>query len=256
VKLDIGSRTDKGLVRENNEDSYRIESGLKLFVLSDGMGGAQHGEVASAIAVEAIAEYCLHVAQNSSSPFIADPRPAFSEQTNRLINAIALANQKILSSAQQDPHKHGMGATILAMWFQDAYASIAHVGDSRAYLLRSGSLTQLTADHSLVAEQVRQGLMTPAEAERSPLQSILTRALGTQPDVEIAGAEQPVQAGDVILLCSDGLSRMVADTEIAEILQSTTSAQSAVNALIERANQHGGLDNVTVIVVRVFERNQ
>lgn len=256
MKLDIGSRTDKGLVRENNEDSYRVESGLNLFVLSDGMGGAQHGEVASAIAVETIAEYCLHVAQNSSLPLVADPRPSFSEQTNRLISAVTLANQKILSTAQQDPNKHGMGATILAMWFQGAYASIAHVGDSRAYLLRSGSLTQLTADHSLVAEQVRQGLMTPAEAERSPLQSILTRALGTQIEVEVAAAEQPVRSGDVILLCSDGLSRMVADAEIAEILQSTPSTQSAVDSLIERANQHGGLDNVTVIVIGVSEQNR
>jgi protein phosphatase len=143
-----------------------------------------------------------------------------------------------------------MGATLTVACIEGERLSIAHVGDSRAYLLRSGSLQQLTSDHSLVAEQVRRGILTPAEAEQSAMQSVLLRALGSQPKVEIDAEEQPLFAGDLLLLCSDGLTRMVTEPEIAGALQAETDLEKAAEKLITLANEYGGADNITVIIVR------
>ena len=148
-----------------------------------------------------------------------------------------------------------MGATIVAAWIEGQRLSLAHVGDSRAYLLRAGSLAQLTADHSLVAEKVRIGILTPQEADWSELQSVLTRAVGTNATVEVDADEQMLLAGDALLLCSDGLTRMVTDPEIASTLLTTTSAQAAADRLVELANENGGVDNVSVIIVRILQRS-
>jgi PPM family protein phosphatase len=148
-----------------------------------------------------------------------------------------------------------MGATIVAAWIEGQKLSLAHVGDSRAYLLRAGSLDQLTADHSLVAEKVRVGILTPQEADASELQSVLTRAVGTSANVEVDADEQMLLVGDSLLLCSDGLTRMVTDPEIASTLLTSTSAQEAADRLIDLANDNGGVDNVSVIVVRVIQKS-
>jgi len=250
VQIASSGLTDVGRVRTNNEDSFRIVEPLSLFILSDGMGGEAHGEIASAMAVETISEYLAEPKQDSGETLHGEASDNFSLKTKRLKSAVHLANVKIYQSAQKNPEQRGMGATLTVVWVDDAKLSIAHVGDSRAYLLRSGNLQQLTNDHSLVAEQVRRGLITPQQAEESEMQSVLLRALGAHPDVEVDVDEVAVVPNDVLLLCSDGLTRMVTEPEIAGTLQAETNPASAAQKLIELANGNGGLDNVTVIVAR------
>jgi serine/threonine protein phosphatase PrpC len=250
VQIASSGLTDVGRVRTNNEDSFRIVEPLSLFILSDGMGGEAHGEIASAMAVETISEYLAEPKQDSGETLHGEASDNFSLKTKRLKSAVHLANVKIYQSAQKNPEQRGMGATLTVVWVDDAKLSIAHVGDSRAYLLRSGNLQQLTNDHSLVAEQVRRGLITPQQAEESEMQSVLLRALGAHPDVEVDVDEVAVVPNDVLLLCSDGLTRMVTEPEIAGTLQAETNPASAAQKLIELANGNGGLDNITVIVAR------
>jgi serine/threonine protein phosphatase PrpC len=250
VQIVSSGLSDVGRVRTNNEDSFRIVESLNLFILSDGMGGEAHGEVASAMAVDVVNKYCESGKEDSGATVLDEAPSNFSSQTRRLKNAVAQANFQIYQSAQQNPEQRGMGATITALWLNDTLLSIAHVGDSRAYLLRSGNLQQLTNDHSLVAEQVRRGLITPQQAEESEMQSVLLRALGAHPEVEIDVDEVGIIPRDVLLLCSDGLTRMVTEPEIAGALQAETVPSAAAERLIALANENGGIDNVTVIVVR------
>lgn len=250
MQIVSGGVTSVGRVRANNEDSFRIVEDLNLFVLSDGMGGEAHGEVASALAVETVVKHCQETESDPAMTVFGDMPAKWSEKTRRLSSAVHLANQSIFDSAQKNPEQHGMGATITAMWINDSAISIAHVGDSRAYLLRSGTLQQLTSDHSLVAEQVRRGILTPAEAERSEMQSVLLRALGAHPEIEVDAEEHPLFGRDILLMCSDGLTRMVTEPEIAGTLQAEPDPTKAAQRLVDLANEQGGADNVTVIVVR------
>ena len=251
MRIVSGGVTDMGRVRTNNEDCYRIVAPQNLFVLSDGMGGEAHGEVASALAVETVVKHCLDAEANPASLVLGEMQPGWSAKTKRLSTAVHLANENIFKSAEENPERHGMGATLTAAWIDGTKLSIAHVGDSRAYLLRSGSLLQLTRDHSLVAEQVRRGILTAAEAEESEMQSVLLRALGAQPEIEVDAEEHVLFPRDVLLLCCDGLTRMVTEPEIAGTLQAETNPTSAAEKLIALANERGGLDNITVIVVRL-----
>lgn len=243
--------SDVGRVRTNNEDCFRIVAPLRLFVLSDGMGGEAHGEVASALAVETVTKHCLEGHENHSAPLFGEVQESLSDQTKRLASAVHLANKKIFEAAEGHLEQRGMGATLTAAWIDGAKLSIAHVGDSRAYLLRSGTLQQLTSDHSLVAEQVRRGIITAAEAEESQMQSVLIRALGAQPEVEVDAEEHTLFVRDILILCSDGLTRMVTEPEIAGALQSETNPTRAAEKLVALANDYGGADNVTVIVIRL-----
>lgn len=256
LRIESGARTDLGCVRKNNEDSYQVEPQINLYVLSDGMGGESHGEVASALAVQTVVSHCLEGAENASAPMFGEVKPEVSERTNRLVSAIRLANRKVYETADANSAQRGMGATVVAAWLEGQRLSLAHVGDSRAYLLRAGVLDQLTADHSLVAEKVRIGILTPQEAERSEWQSVLTRAVGPQPEVEVDADEHMLLLGDTLLLCSDGLNRMVTDPEIASTLLTNPSPQAAADRLVELANENGGQDNVTVIVVRLDAKSQ
>ncbi len=251
MRIVCGGVTDVGRVRTNNEDCFRIVESLNLFVLSDGMGGEAHGEVASEMAVETIVKYCMDPVAESDAALMGNPEPTWSEKTKRLASAVHLANKNIYEAAEAHPEQHGMGATLTAAWLDGSRLSIAHVGDSRAYLLRSGNLQQLTSDHSLVAEQVRRGILTAAEAEESEMQSVLLRALGALPDIEVDTDEHTLFARDILMLCCDGLTRMVAEPEIAGTLQAETDPTKAAEKLIALANERGGLDNITVIVVRV-----
>jgi PPM family protein phosphatase len=251
VRIVSGGVTDLGRVRSNNEDCFRIVEPLNLFVLSDGMGGEAHGEVASAMAVETIVKYCTDAQASSPVELLGSPEPAWSEKTKQLTSAVHLANKTIYESAEAHPEQHGMGATLTAAWIDGPRLSIAHVGDSRLYLLRGGTLQQLTSDHSLVAEQVRRGIITAAEAEESEMQSVLLRALGALPDIEVDTEEHTVFARDILLLCCDGLTRMVTEPEIAGTLQAETDPTKAAEKLIGLANERGGVDNITVIVVRI-----
>jgi len=250
VQIVSNGLSDVGRVRTNNEDSFRIVEPLELFILSDGMGGEAHGEVASAMAVDVVHKYCQSEREDSGVTVLDVAPENWSAQTRRLRNAVAQANFQIYQAAQKNPEQRGMGATITAAWLKDSRLSIAHVGDSRAYLLRSGNLQQLTNDHSLVAEQVRRGLITPQQAEESEMQSVLLRALGAHPEVEIDVDEVEVFPRDILLMCSDGLTRMVTEPEIAGTLQAETTPNAAAERLIALANENGGIDNVTVVVVR------
>ena len=256
LHIQSGARSDLGRVRKNNEDFFAIEPALQLYVLSDGMGGEAHGEVASQLAVQTIVTHCRQGENSRTTPIFGEASPDVSERTNRLASAIHLANRKVFDSAAANPDQQGMGATIVAAWVDAQRLSIAHVGDSRVYLLRAGTMDQLTADHSLVAEKVRVGILTPQEADASELQSVLTRAVGTKSTVEVDTDEHALLVGDCVLLCSDGLTRMVTDPEIASTLLTSTSAQESADRLVDLANDNGGADNVTVIVLRVDEKSK
>src|ERR1700680_539470 len=256
LHIQTGARTDLGRVRKNNEDCYSIDSSLQLYVLSDGMGGQAHGEVAINLAVQTILTHCRQAENSRATPIVGESSPDVSERTNRLASAIHLANRKVFESATANPDQQGMGATIVAAWIDAQRLSRAHVGDSRAYLLRAGNMDQLTADHSLVAEKVRVGILTPQEADASELQSVLTRAVGTKNTVEVDTDEHVLLVGDCVLLCSDGLTRMVTDPEIASTLLTSTSAQESADRLVDLANDNGGVDNVTVIVLQVVQKSE
>jgi protein phosphatase len=251
VRIVSGGVTDVGRVRTNNEDCFRIVESLDLFVLADGMGGEAHGEVASALAVETIVKSCMDPGVDAGATLVGNSEPTWSEKTKRLTSAVHRANKNIYDAAEANPEQHGMGATLTAAWIDGSKLSIAHVGDSRAYLLRSGNLQQLTSDHSLVAEQVRRGILTAAEAEESEMQSVLLRALGALPDIEVDTDEHVLFARDIVMLCCDGLTRMVTEPEIAGTLQAETDPTRAAEKLIALANERGGVDNITVIVVRI-----
>ena len=251
MRIASGGLTDTGRVRPNNEDCFQIVAPLQLFVLADGMGGEAHGEIASAMAVDTVVKHCLDMDANPAARVIGPTQPDWSPWTKRLSTAVHLANRSIFRSAEAHPEQHGMGATLTAAWINGVKLSVAHVGDSRAYLLRGGSLLQLTRDHSLVAEQVRRGILTSAEAEESSMQSVLLRALGAQAEIEVDAEEHTLLPRDVLVLCSDGLTRMVTEPEIAGTLQAETDPAKAAEKLIELANDRGGADNITVVIVRL-----
>jgi serine/threonine protein phosphatase PrpC len=231
---DQATRTDTGRQRSANEDSLFVRP--PVYVVADGMGGAQAGEVASKTAAETFD--------------VALP-PAPPEQVLR--ETIEAANRKVHERAQADPSLAGMGTTMTAAIVDPAAEEVAigHVGDSRAYRLRRGKLERLTRDHSLVEEMRRKGQITEAQAEDHPQRSIITRALGPEPEVEVDVQTVPAQAGDVFLLCSDGLTTMLDDEHIARLLTRATSMQSAARALVDEANRAGGRDNITVLAFRL-----
>jgi serine/threonine protein phosphatase PrpC len=250
VRIVSGGQSDVGQQRANNEDCYRMVQPLNLFVVSDGMGGEAHGEIASAMAVETVVTTCM-AEETGTLAASAEMQPGWSDKTRLLLSAAQLANKKIYESAEANPQQQGMGATLTAAWINKEILSVVHVGDSRVYLLRSGVLQQLTSDHSLVAEQVRRGILTAVEAEHSELQSVLLRALGTQPEIEVDAEDHTLFPGDILLLCSDGLTRMVAEQKIAATLQSESDPGRAAEKLVAQANENGGADNVTVVVVHM-----
>lgn len=230
--VDFAAASDVGRVRKANEDSYFVRS--PLFVVADGMGGAQAGEVASQIAAEAFKQ----------------PLDEALAPEKRMAAVVQTANEQIHDKSVSDPEFQGMGTTITALLLGDDELTIAHVGDSRAYRLRDGELTRLTQDHSLVGEMVRRGAITEAEAEVHPQRSILTRALGPERTVEVDTLSHGVKDGDVYLICSDGLTGMVADARIAEELGSNKSAREIADTLIREANNNGGVDNITAVVFK------
>ncbi|MCW2954799.1 MAG: protein serine/threonine phosphatase, partial [Conexibacter sp.] len=230
--------SDTGLQRRENEDSFFARG--HLFVVADGMGGAQAGEVASSIAAEAFAAGL--------------PDDGSSEE--RLAARVLEANARIHELSRADRERAGMGTTLTAVYLDGDELAIAHVGDSRAYLWRDGELTRLTRDHSLVDELVRRGKLTEEEAAEHPQRSIITRALGPEPDVEVDTRTHRAQAGDVLLLCSDGLTSMVAEPRIADLLRDAGNLAAAGRALIEEANAAGGRDNITVLLFRLADGDE
>jgi len=250
MTMDFGARTDTGRVRETNEDSLRYAPETNLFILSDGMGGQASGEVASRLATDATLAHCLEAESNSALPLVGEPIEGVSEASNRLASAIRLANQAVRDAAKEKGAEGRMGATLAAARVEGERLSIAHVGDSRIYRLRNGGFERLTRDHSFVAEQMLHGRMTAEEASSSALQSVLIRAIGIEPEVDVDANDELLMEGDTVLLCSDGLTRELSDEQIAGVLGENADAQKAADALVELAKQAGGGDNITVIVVR------
>jgi len=231
---ETGACTDVGRLRQSNEDALVLAD--PVFAVADGMGGARAGEVASAMAVAAL--YGL------------------AGGADELVGALEDVNARIHTAAQADATLTGMGTTATAALITRDELVVAHVGDSRAYLLRDGRLQQVTEDHSLVAELIRRGALTPAEAERHPQRSVITRALGAEPGVEVDVVRLVPQAGDVLLLCSDGLTGMVGDGEIGRIVGGPGTLPERARELVRAANGAGGEDNVTVVLVRIGERGE
>jgi protein phosphatase len=233
--IEKASVTDVGRARQSNEDSFFERS--PLFAVADGMGGARAGEVASRMAVEQLAEM--------------DDSGAGAEE--RLRAVARGANKRIYEMAQGDSEHAGMGTTFTAVLVSGREVAVGHVGDSRLYRLRGGEFERLTDDHSLVEELVRQGKLTPEEAEVHPQRSIITRALGPESDVQVDTFTHTAKDGDVYLLCSDGLSGMVSDAGMAQILSEASSLDDAARGLIDAANANGGKDNITAVLFRVGE---
>ena len=251
MQIACAAQTDVGLRRAHNEDSLCADPDLGLFVVCDGRGGHKAGEVASRLAVQVIQEHLRELSANALQPIAGAYDSAFSPQTNRLASAIRLANRAIDAAGRSQPDHAGMGTTVVSAVISGQILSIAHVGDSRMYLIRTGAIQPLTADHAQVAEQLRRGLLTEEQAERSPNRHILTRALGISPDVEVELNEVRLMEGDALLLCSDGLTGAVKLPEIRRAILSGEKPQAACERLVTMANAAGGEDNTTVILVTV-----
>lgn len=250
----VSGKTDKGMVRANNEDNFYIDEKRGLFVVADGMGGHASGEVASNMAIDVIRDYFDGMQGGRAAQF-GRYQEKFSEETNRVGSAVKLANRVIYEAASTNPQWKGMGTTIAAVLLNGNRLSIAHVGDSRVYLVRAGSIEQLTDDHSVVYEQVRRELLTKEEAEKSEMRNILTRALGVHQDVEVDFDEMTLMENDVLILCTDGLNTMISDDEMLSVVMSTKDPVEACNRLVDAANKNGGKDNVTVITGYVIQKN-
>jgi protein phosphatase len=242
------ARTDVGMRREHNEDSFLINEDLGLYVVCDGMGGHAGGETASRLAVQTIERELLSARLGADDPFVAIRSLEESPLAPALREAIEGACAAVHRTARANPELQGMGTTCIALLVRGEQALVGHVGDSRAYLLRDGAITQLTEDHSLVNEQVRAGLLTPEEAKVSRLKNVITRSVGFEDDVlvDLLGVE--TRAGDRFLLCSDGLSNLVANEEIGRIVHAQPLTE-VPERLVQLANERGGDDNVTVIAV-------
>jgi serine/threonine protein phosphatase PrpC len=244
--------TDVGRKRKHNEDAYLVDPERGLFVVADGMGGHAAGEVASRITVESMQEFIASSddATDSSWPF-GQAGSRTPSAGSRLTAAVEKANEKVMRAVASRPELKGMGTTVVAALFDGDRATLVHVGDSRAYLYRDGELRRLTDDHSWVQEQVNAGILSEDEAKSHPLKNVVTRALGGSPHVSVDLIEVPLRPGDRFLLCSDGLTGMVADEEIHDFFLSEPVPEPAVRRLVELANERGGVDNITVIIVDV-----
>ncbi len=236
-RCECAGLTDRGRVRRANEDAFCMSAENGAFFLCDGMGGAAGGATASRLASESALAALL----------ATEPDGAGLDQ------AIRRANREVYNEARRNRHLEGMGTTLVALLVNESSAWIAHVGDSRCYMLHHGRLDRLTRDHSYVEEQMRIGRMTREQARRSPMQNVITRAVGTRPDVTAEIAEIRPEAGDLFLLASDGLTREVDEARIREVLETASDLEAACARLIGLANQAGGRDNITCVLVRIHE---
>jgi len=251
MNLRVGAGSDRGRVRTLNEDAYMLRANEGLFLVCDGMGGAPAGEVASQMAVDAI-ERQLHTPAAGASDAAPEP-DEYLPHTRKLAAAVQWSNALIYDQARKDPRQAGMGTTVVGTWIREHVASVAHVGDSRAYLWRGDRLEPLTRDHSLIEAHRAAGLATE-ETEAAEHLNILVRVLGREPEVDVDVSEVLVQPGDYVLLCSDGLTRMVSESAMAKAIREHREPQQICDHLITEANGNGGADNITVVVVEVADR--
>lgn len=250
MKIDFFGQTDVGRKREKNEDSIYIDGERGLFVVADGMGGHLGGEFASKLAVKTINESLSQLTEDPDMTLKRDIGIDRLDPSAQLKYAIGVASKNIYEDSQRNPSLRGMGTTTVALLIRDHKGYIANVGDSRLYLVRGGQISQITSDHSLVAEQLKAGMITEAETKNHKFKNIITRSVGFQPEVEVDILVHDLDEGDSFLLCSDGLTNMISNQQIAEII-SKNSARDACQKLIDSANQKGGDDNISVIVVSI-----
>jgi protein phosphatase len=243
--------TSVGMKRTHNEDSFLNLPGENLFVVADGMGGHSSGEVASQMAVEAISNFfkATHQDEEITWPYKIDKNRPLDE--NRFIMSIKLANLRIHEAAQREARYRGMGTTIAGTNFVDDHVLVAHVGDSRVYLIRKGHITQITEDHSLLNDFIKAHKLTPEEIANFPHKNVIVRALGMKDTILVDLSRHKIQPEDVYLMCSDGLSGMVNDKQICEVIQQTPDISQAGTMLIEMANKAGGVDNITCLLTKI-----
>jgi len=253
LTVEVAGKSDVGCVRKNNEDNLGYDSRYGIYVVCDGMGGQAAGEVAAKMAVDTVLTYFRQGAANGNFPQVGAPAEGVSEGAQHLGSAIQLANEAIYEAATKHASHSGMGSTIVAVLVNKNFFSVGHAGDSRIYQVRQGAIQQLTRDHSLVMEQVRRGLLTLEEANHSEMQNIIIRALGPEPRVAPDLDDLMAAPADVLLLCSDGLTRHVPDDSILEIVQGTISLSLMADRLIDAARDGGGSDNITALLLRFEE---
>jgi protein phosphatase len=254
MRVIAAGRSDVGLQREHNEDSFCLLEQHGLFIVADGMGGHRAGDVASRMATEAITAFFNTTAREDATwPFHYDP--TLSAEENRLITGIKVANKSIYEASARSREHQGMGTTVVGMLFSPSARRIyiGHVGDSRCYRIRNGEITQLTQDHSLLNDYLR-AMPDLTQDQRDELpRNVITRALGMTESVQVDVSADEPRPGDVYVLCSDGLSGMISDDEILQIVQRAATPDDAARQLIALANEHGGEDNVTAVVAKVVD---
>ncbi|ACY19237.1 Stp1/IreP family PP2C-type Ser/Thr phosphatase [Haliangium ochraceum] len=251
MRVRFAGTTDVGRKRAQNEDSVFLPVDTRLAIVADGMGGHSSGEIASGLAVETIVEHFRKTAdaQTLTWPYKVDH--GIRNDVNRLITSIMLANLEIYERAQRDPNCKSMGTTVVAMYFLDDTAIVGHVGDSRVYLLREHKMTQLTEDHSLINDYIKMKRVTAEEAESWPHKNVIVRALGMKETVQVDIISEVPRVGDCYVLCSDGLTGMLSDERIVQIIESTDDLDMAARSLIDAANEAGGDDNISVVLARI-----
>ncbi|HWF02329.1 MAG TPA: Stp1/IreP family PP2C-type Ser/Thr phosphatase [Candidatus Angelobacter sp.] len=258
LALEVAGKTDVGCVRANNEDNFGYDSRYGIFVVCDGMGGQAAGEVASKMGVDILLDYFRNEASaaepHSGNGSNGDAAHSATGGAKNLADAIQLANSKIFQAGQAQQARQGMGSTMVAALVRGNSLTIGHVGDSRIYLVRQGAIQQLTQDHSLVMEQVRRGYITLEQAQKSELQNIILRALGSEEAVEADVEDLVAVPGDLLLMASDGLTRHVQDEEILKIVQEPGDLEHRCSELVQLAKDRGGDDNITCLLVRIVSR--
>ncbi len=253
MKLICAGMTDVGCAREHNEDDFYLSQGDEaLCIVADGMGGHSSGEVASAMAIRAIVDYYRETIPEDDVNGYDDNSESDLDRA-RLTEALKVANRVVFEAASDNEDLDGMGTTIVSGYFTEEGVYMAHIGDSRAYRYRDGELEQMTPDHSLANEYVKMGILAKEDVEFFPYKNVITRACGLAEQVEVEVQYEEVQPNDLFIFCSDGLSDMVPDKQILEILEDEDDLEQLCRKLVERANQNGGDDNITVIVAQVVE---
>ena len=251
LRVRFSGDTNIGMKRQHNEDSLFLPENDRVAIVADGMGGHASGEVASRMAVEAIIGYFreTEVEQQLTWPFKVDR--AHGQNINRMTTAIKLANQNIFEEAERKPECRGMGTTVVATLFLDDVLIVGHVGDSRLYRVREGAIDQITEDHSLLNDYIRMKRMSEAEIAAFPHKNVIVRALGMKPSIEVDIIVEHHRLGDLYVLCSDGLSGMISDTEIGGMAVEEGDLDKLCERLISTANANGGVDNITVVCARL-----
>jgi PPM family protein phosphatase len=251
MRVRFSGGTDVGRKRKNNQDYIYLPSDMRLGIVADGMGGHASGEVASQLAVTTVVDYFYKTAEQQplTWPFKVDRDNR--ADVNRMTVSIMLANLEIYERAQRDPDCKGMGTAVVAIYFLDDTAVIGHVGDSRVYRLRGTEFIQLTEDHSLINDYIKMKRVTVEEAEHWPHKNVIVRALGMKETVQVDIVIEHPRLGDCYLLCSDGLSGMISDEQVAHMVRSEPDLDTAVDKLIDAANEEGGIDNISVVLARI-----